>query len=68
MKAEKAAKYKEFKQSNDKKKFEEWFLNYKPDDVNKKKTENIASNKSNTKVKTKKAKKVRKQLVNIYGK
>lgn len=33
MKAEKAAKYKEFKQNGDKKKFEEWFLNYKPDDI-----------------------------------
>ena len=33
IKAEKAAKYKEFKQTNDKKQFEEWFLNYKPDEV-----------------------------------
>jgi hypothetical protein len=33
MKAEKAAKYKELKQSNDKKLIEEWFLNYKPDDI-----------------------------------
>ena len=34
MKAEKAAMYKEFKQSGNKKMFEEWFLSYKPDDVN----------------------------------
>jgi hypothetical protein len=33
MKAEKAAKYKEFKKSDNKKLFEEWFLNYKPDDI-----------------------------------
>ncbi len=33
MKAEKASKYKELKQSKDKKLYEEWFLNYKPDDL-----------------------------------
>jgi hypothetical protein len=33
MKAEKALKYKELKQSKDKKLYEEWFLNYKPDDL-----------------------------------
>jgi hypothetical protein len=33
MKAEKAAKYKEFKKTNNKKQFDEWFLNYKPDDI-----------------------------------
>ena len=33
MKAEKAAKYKELKQSKDKKLLEEWFLNYRPDDI-----------------------------------
>jgi hypothetical protein len=33
IKAEKAEKYKEFKLSNDKKQFEEWFLNYKPDEM-----------------------------------
>lgn len=32
MKAEKAAKYKEFKQSKNKTLFEEWFLSYKPDE------------------------------------
>ena len=32
MKAEKAAKYKELKQSKNKREMEEWFLNYKPDD------------------------------------
>ena len=33
MKAERAAKYKELKLSKDKKLFEKWFLNYKPDDI-----------------------------------
>ena len=30
IKAEKAAKYKEFRESGNKKMFEEWFLSYKP--------------------------------------
>jgi len=42
MKAEKAAKYKELKQSKDKKKFEEWFLNYRPDDIKTSKLERKA--------------------------
>ena len=42
MKAEKAAKYKELKQSKDKKKFEEWFLNYRPDDIKTSKLEKKA--------------------------
>jgi hypothetical protein len=33
MKAEKAAKYKEFKETNNRKLFEEWFLSYKPDEL-----------------------------------
>ena len=69
MRAEKAAKYKEFKQSNDKKKFEEWFLNYRPDDIKTKKEEK-ASNKINKKI-TKKGKKTIKKnktsFFNIYG-
>jgi hypothetical protein len=36
MKAKKAEKYKELKQSGNKKLFEEWFLNYKPDNEEKK--------------------------------
>ena len=56
MKAEKAAKYKELKQSGNKKLFEEWFLSYKPDDINlddeqinkkKKKTKNKSKSKKN---------------------
>ena len=33
IRAAKAAKYKELKKSKNKKAFEEWFLNYKPDDI-----------------------------------
>jgi hypothetical protein len=69
MKAEKATKYKEFKQSNDKKKFEEWFLNYRPDDIKTSKEEK-ASKKMNKKI-TKKGKKTIKKnktsFFNIYG-
>jgi hypothetical protein len=55
MKAEKAAKYKELKQRKDKKEFEEWFLNYKPDEINetKKPTKSVKSKKV-SKGKTKK--------------
>ena len=49
IKAEKAAKYKELKQLKDKKQFEEWFLNYRPDD--------IKTQKDNKKIKTLKRKK-----------
>jgi len=45
IKAEKAKKYKEFKQSNNKKMFEEWFLNYKPDDIKIHKQKNKPTNK-----------------------
>jgi predicted CoA-binding protein len=55
MKAEKALKYKEFKQTNNKKMFEEWFLNYKPDEMNSKKEKE-----KEKKVDTKKAKRKRK--------
>jgi hypothetical protein len=65
MRAEKAEKYKELKAKGNREEFEEWFLNYKPDDFkNKKETsEKIKSknklnksNKSNKKRKTKKSK------------
>ena len=63
MKAEKAAKYKEFKQSNNKKMFEEWFLNYKPDDTKSYKELNKPKiKKRKTKTKTKKS-----SFLNIYG-
>jgi len=57
MKAEKAAKYKEFKQTGNKKMFEEWFLSYKPDD---KKETTIKQKKKS------KSKKSKKGIFNIY--
>ena len=63
MKAEKALKYKEIKKNNNKKMFEEWFLNYKPDDIKTQK-----DNKNIT-VKKRKKKTTKKNngLFNIYG-
>jgi len=56
MKAEKAAKYKEFKKTNNKKMFEEWFLNYRPDDIKTEK-EDIKTEKEANKIKNKTVKK-----------
>jgi len=71
MKAEKAAKYKELKKSNDKKAFEEWFLNYRPDDIKTQKEEKKTRLKSKTKSKTMKKRKKRttnkSNFFNIYG-
>jgi hypothetical protein len=74
MKAEKAAKYKEFKKNNDKKQFEEWFLNYKPDDIKTSKEERKMDKKSKKKRKSRKkglfslysSKKTRKNKKAIY--
>jgi len=64
MKTEKAAKYKELKQSKDKKKFEEWFLNYRPDDIKSQKQE-IKLNKND---KNKKKRQTRKSgFLNLYN-
>ena len=65
MKAEKAAKYKEFKKSNNKKMFEEWFLSYKPDDIKRIKDDNKKINTSKSKKRKSKIKKV--GLFDIYG-
>ena len=69
MKAKKAEKYKELKQSGNKKLFEEWFLNYKPDNEEKK----SVSKKTKKKTKTnsflnpfKNGSKTRKNKKNIY--
>jgi len=62
IKAEKAKKYIEFKQSKNKKLFEEWFLNYKPDDINSHKKNDIKKNKTSKRKKT-----VKKNYLNIYG-
>jgi hypothetical protein len=72
MRSEKAAKYKELKQSKNKKELDEWFLNYKPDQI--KNRDSIISNKKKTKTKTKPktGKKVKKSnskgFFDIYGK
>jgi hypothetical protein len=63
MKAEKAAKYKEFKKSNNKKEFDEWFLNYKPDDIKNDKEEKKMDKKS----KKKKRQTKKSGFFNIYG-
>lgn len=73
IRAEKAKKYKELKSKGDKKEFDEWFLNYKPDEVNKKNSNSISNDKLNKKTKsnnkTKKNKKTkRKSFIDIYGK
>ena len=53
--AHKAEKYKELKEKGDKKEFEKWFLNYKPDDVSKK--TDIKNQKKGKKTETKNNKK-----------
>lgn len=59
MKAEKAEKYKEFKKTNNKKKFEEWFLSYKPDEIKSSKSKSNQT-KSNKSIKSKSKSKTRK--------
>jgi hypothetical protein len=77
MRTEKANKYKELKSKGDKKEFEEWFLNYKPDDaIQKNKYNDKITDKTNKKTKsnktkkniTKKNKTKQKSFFNIYGK
>lgn len=64
MKAEKAAKYKEFKKNKDDKSFEEWFLNYRPDDI---KIKPKTKSKSKTVKKRKKMKTNNTGIFNIYA-
>jgi hypothetical protein len=68
MRAEKAEKYKLLKQKNDKKEFEEWFLNYKPDDHKNKKQE-VKNEENNKKVKNnkKKTKNKKTKRYSIFG-
>jgi hypothetical protein len=61
IKAEKAGKYKELKLSKNKKLFEEWFLNYRPDEI---KTIKEEDNDKDTKNKNDKIKKIRKKQTN----
>ena len=58
IKSKKALKYKELKNSKNKKLFDEWFLSYKPD-IEEEKVESIPKNTKNTKT-IKKNKKIRK--------
>jgi hypothetical protein len=71
MRADKAAKYKEIKQKNDKGMLEEWFLNYKPDDFKNKKSDDNKPYKSDYKKKYHKSKRARtnkrKKPLAIYG-
>jgi len=71
MRAEKTEKYKVLKQKGNKEEFEEWFLNYKPDDIHNKKIENNNKiNKSYKKTKNKKTKnkKTKKnKYIEMYG-
>jgi hypothetical protein len=68
IRAEKAKKYKELKKKGNKAEFEEWFLNYKPDDYKKKKIEKDDEKEKNKirKPKTKKRTKKSKPFA-IYG-
>ena len=72
IRSHKAEKYRELKQSKNKKEFEEWFLNYKPDDIKKRKEKKKIekkSKKNTTKKNTSKKsnKKSKKNTFNIYG-
>lgn len=72
IKANKAEKYKELKQLNNKSKFDEWFLNYKPDDLNKKYLNKLTKTKKEKAKKQSKNKTERKKQsnnwLNIYSK
>jgi hypothetical protein len=59
IKSKKALKYKELKNSKNKKLFDEYFLSYKPDNIEEKNVESIPKNTKNTKT-IKKNKKIRK--------
>jgi len=71
IRAHKAEKYKELKEKGDKKEFQEWFLNYKPDDSKEKKSDGTKINKKNKKPKNNKTKKQKKtkqkNFLNLYG-
>jgi hypothetical protein len=73
MRAEKAAKYRELKQSRNKAELDEWFLNYKPDQnknslEQEKQEKPKKAEKTEKKKKTKVKAKARKPLFDFYGK
>jgi hypothetical protein len=67
IRAQKAEKYKELKEKGDKEEFQKWFLNYKPDDIQKKKEkeQNFKKTKQNKK-KSKNNKTQKKKSKNNY--
>jgi hypothetical protein len=65
IRAHTAAKYKEIKQKGDKKEVDEWFLNYKPDEIKNKKIE--TGKKIHKKRKRKVGTKKNRGLLAIYG-
>lgn len=67
MRASKAEKYKQLKQSTDKKVYEEWFLNYKPDDLKQQKSDDSQDKKNKKKNKKKKQGTKKKKPFAIYG-
>ena len=69
--AHKAEKYKELKLKGDKKEFQKWFLNYKPDEFKNKKSADVKTQKSQKSRKSQKSNKTRKsqksnKIFNIY--
>jgi hypothetical protein len=73
IRAHKAEKYKELKKTGDKKEFQEWFLNYKPDDIkskvnDKEKNNEIKKNNKGKKIVKRKTKKNKKKgILGLYG-
>ena len=77
IRAHKAEKYRELKKTGDKKEFQEWFLNYKPDDIKSKvndkeinneiKGKNKGKNKGKKIVKRKTKKNKKKGILSLYG-
>jgi hypothetical protein len=64
IRAHKAEKYKEIKQKGDKQQMEEWFLNYKPDDIKNRKIEKETKTNKKKKRKTKNKKN---KILALYG-
>jgi hypothetical protein len=67
IRAHKAEKYKELKQSGNKVEFEKWFLNYKPDDSKNKKSDGEKEKKNKPKTKKRKPKTKKNRPFAIYG-
>ena len=68
MRANKATKYKQFKKTGNKEEFEEYFLNYKPDDKNKNINENENGIKNENTYNTKTKTNMKKQKKNKFNK